>query len=118
MIKTGIADASGFALDNRPSDPLRALSMIRSCIGEIGKQTVGDKELAACKKNIKGKLETQMEDPQWWMEILTRRYMDGKDLYTNLLSKVDAVSSQKVSDLLEKLVLGSRVEYLIKDSNK
>ena len=117
-IKTGIADASGFALDNRPSDPLRTLSMIRSCIGEIGKQTVGDKELAACKKNIKGKLETQMEDPQWWMEILTRRYMDGKDLYTNLLSKVDAVSSQKVSDLLEKLVLGSRVEYLIKDSNK
>ena len=117
-IKTGIADASGFALDNQPTDPLRTLSMIRSCIGEVGKEAVSDKELAACKKNIKGKLETQMKDPQWWMEILTRRYMDGKDLYTNLLSKVDGVSSQKVSDLLDKLVRGSRVEYLIKDSNK
>ncbi|MGN1219540.1 MAG: hypothetical protein ACI4TU_01220 [Candidatus Cryptobacteroides sp.] len=117
-LKIGMADASGFALDNQPCEPLRALSMIRSCIGDIGKQAIGDKELAACKKNIKGRLETQMKDPQWWMEILTRRYMDGKDLYTNLLSKVDGVSSQKVSDLLDKLARGSRVEYLIKDSNK
>jgi hypothetical protein len=47
------------------------------------------------------------------MNTITRRYLAGKDFTTNYAVKVDAVTAEKVKNILVALSKGSKVEYII-----
>ena len=42
------------------------------------------------------------------------RYVDGKDFVTDSRKKTDAVTAEKVKDILEALNEGTKIEYIVK----
>jgi hypothetical protein len=51
--------------------------------------------------------------PEYWLQRISMRYLDGKDFTTGCDAKIDAVTAEKVKTLLSSLVDGSKVEYII-----
>ncbi|MGM9735406.1 MAG: hypothetical protein ACI3ZL_03235 [Candidatus Cryptobacteroides sp.] len=111
-IHARMADMDGFASGVTQTGPINALMVMRSCLAGLDSMSVTDAELKACKDYVKGELAIQMNNPAWWLDVLSRRYIEGKDLYSNILSKVDAITPAKVSSVLSALGKGSRVEYV------
>ena len=111
-ISARMADVDGFASGVTQTGPINALMIMRSCLSGLDEITVSDSELKACKEYVKGEMAIQMKNPAWWLDVLSRRYIEGKDLYSNIISKVDAITPAKVSSVLSALGKGSRVEYV------
>lgn len=75
---------------------------------------ISAEELAIMKKQLKGTISLEMKDPMYWMNTITRRYLSGKDFTTNYAAKVDAVSVDKVRNILNALDKGCKVEYIVR----
>lgn len=116
-ISAKMADVDGFASGMEQTGPIRALIVMRSCLAGLDGIKISDAELNACKEYIKGKLAIQTTNPAWWLDVLSRRYIEGKDMYSNVIAKVDAVTPAKVSSVLTALGKGSRVEYVTSAGN-
>lgn len=69
--------------------------------------------VAACKAYMKHKYAVQMNEPEYWLHAMAMRYLDGKDYTTGYAAKIDAVSAEDVSKILDLLEKGSRIEYII-----
>ena len=87
---------------------------MREALASLDKIDVQEAELKACKESIKGKIEYSISDPAWWVSVLSKRYMEGKDMYTSIKAKADAVSAEKISAIFNALSKGTRVEYVTK----
>lgn len=107
-----MADVDGFASGVTQTGPISALMVMRTCLAGLDGIKVTDAELKAYKEYVKNEISMQMKNPAWWLDVLSRRYIEGKDLYSNIISKVDAITPAKVSSVLSALGKGSRVEYV------
>ena len=110
-----LTDASpdGFAPGVQQTSPLDAVNIVRSVLADVDKMEISSTELSLLKKQLKGAIALEMKTPMYWMNAITRRYLSGKDFSTNYAAKVDAVSVDKVRNILIALNKGSKVEYII-----
>ena len=95
------------------TSPLDAVNIVRSVLADVDKMEISSTELSLLKKQLKGAIALEMKTPMYWMNAITRRYLSGKDFSTNYAAKVDAVSVDKVRNILIALNKGSKVEYII-----
>ena len=113
MISLYEASPDGFASGSEPSGPIEALSIVRSSLSGIAETKALDADIAVFKSQLKGALTLEMEDPFYWLNVISRRQLAGKDFTTNYNAKIDAVTTAKVKAILESLKKGTRVEYII-----
>ena len=107
------ASPDGFHPDITPLSSTEAVALVRDVLSEIEGLEISSGELSLLKEQLKGAIALEMKGPMYWMNTITRRYLAGKDFTTNYAVKVDAVTAEKVKNILVALSKGSKVEYII-----
>ena len=95
--------------------PKDALELIREVIDSAAAELPEGRHLTAYKNSLKHSHGLSLQDPEYWIAAMTRRYMDGKDFTTGFQAKTDAVAPEKVRDVIAALLKGGRIEYIIKN---
>ena len=108
------ANPEGFGSDTRQADVMSALAVLRQALSNMADIKMSASELKACKNYIKGELSVSLDNPAWWIKALNMRYLGGKDMYSNILSKADGINMNKIQNMFNALSKGTRVEYVTK----
>lgn len=98
-----------------PSGPIEALAIIRSSMQDLSQTKISNTVLASCKAYTKSYLASRMNEPEYWLDAIAKRYLDGKDFTTSYAERIDAVTADKVKALLGELNNGSKVEYVVNE---
>ncbi len=113
MISLNEASPEGYSSSTVPSGPIEALAIVRSALDDVSDMDVDDAQVDILKKQLKGSIALEMKDPFYWLNVISRRYLAGKDFTTGYESKIDSVTAAKVKEILSALNEGSKVEYII-----
>lgn len=113
MISLNEASVEGFAPGTSHSEPLEALASVRLQLKDLGSIDLTDTELASYKALLKQRVKRRQSDPEFWLEAVPLRYLEGKDFTSGYQTKIDAVTREDVIGLLQLLSEGARVEYII-----
>ena len=113
MITLEEADPQGFAQDIELTGAGEALAILRKVLEDLPTAEIDAADLAKHKEVLKGHIALQVSAPEYWVRAITKRYLDGKDFTTSYASKVDAVTADKVKQILSALSTTGRVEYII-----
>ena len=113
MITLEEADPQGFAHDVQLTGSSSALAILRKILEDLPNIELNDEDLVKHKEVLKGQIATKLSDPQYWVQSIAKRYLDGKDFTTSYESRIDAITAEKVKSILASLSDTSRVEYII-----
>lgn len=113
LISVREADENGFSSDTEGKDPFEILSVIRSVLSEAAEKDIPSSEVDMFKTQLKGAVALEMSDPYYWLNVISRRYLAGKDFTTNYQARIDAVTPDKVRAVLRSMDKGTRVEYIV-----
>lgn len=102
----------GFGSGFRQADVMEVLALLRGALSSLNDFQVDEQVLKACKAAVKRRVESELSDPSWWVGVLSTRFLGGKDIYSNVSGKADAVTAGKVSAIFKALSEGCRVEYV------
>ena len=100
MISLNEASIDGFAPGTAIQDPLVALNAVRNAIANPKALDIAKEELDAYKALIKKDIAAKKNNPEYWLQAISMRYLDGKDFTTGCDAKIDAVTVDKVRALL------------------
>ena len=113
MLSLREASVEGFAPGTSFNEPAEALAEVRELLRELESIELTDAELAAYKARIKQRIKRKQLDSDFWYEVLSLRYIEGKDYYSSYESRIDAITKEDIMDMLKLLSMGARVEYVI-----
>ena len=113
MISLNEAPVDGFAPGTAAHDPLIALAAVRSALVDSESLKITKEDLDAYKAFLKKDVAEKKKTPEYWLQHISMRHLDGKDFTTGCDAKIDAVTADKVKALLASLDDGSKVEYII-----
>lgn len=113
MISIKEASEKGFAEGVQHSGALEALRIVRSTLNDLGTTEVTDAVVKAYKEWVKNDLTYRMKSPQYWVSAITMRQLEGKDFSTDYKARIDAVTTDKVKQILTSLNNASKVEFII-----
>ena len=74
---------------------------------------IDDNILASYKGHLEKRLASDKADPEYWIDAINLRYLDGKDFTTGAEAKIKAVTGSKIIALLSSLETNSKIEYVI-----
>ena len=103
----------GFASGVVHSGPIDALAVVRSVLSGVGGVEVRSEDVETFKTRIKTALDLEMKEPFYWLNVISRRHIAGKDFTTNHDARIKSVTVEKVRDILSRLNEGTRVEYIV-----
>lgn len=92
------------------------LLQLRESFSESLVQCLDEETLCFCKEYVKHKYSQMMTSPEYWLRVIPLRHLEGKDYTSGYLSKVDAVSMEKIKDILDALSTGAGIEYVIRSN--
>ncbi len=95
-----------------PSASLCDLAEVRSALSSVYAIPITDEYLKPYRQMLKNRVALEMKTPAYWIHAIALRYLDAKDLTTNHASRADAVSPERVKEIMRLLSGGSKVEYV------
>ena len=107
------ASPDGFASDVDLSGPMEALAIIRSVLSGVSGAEVSKQDVEAFKVQLKGMMKEEMKEPFYWLNVISRRHLAGKDFTTSHEERINAVTVEKVKEMLSEIGNGTRVEYIV-----
>ena len=115
LIRVSVSEASseGFASGTSEYSMGEALSLMRSVFFDISQVKLDGAFLASCKERLERQLAVSKESPEYWVNAINLRYLDGKDFTTGADGKIKGVSEAKIRSLLNTLGNDSKIEYVI-----
>ena len=113
MLSLREAPVEGFAIGTSHHEPMEALAEVRDLLRSLETIELTDAELASYKELLKQNIKRRQPDSAFWYDILSLRYIEGKDYYSSYETKIDAITREDIMDMLKHLSKGSRVEYVI-----
>ena len=93
---------------------LRAVSGLRSGLESAGRESLPASEMNACKAYVTERMTQSLNEPEYVIDAVVRRYADGKNLIARYKDIGGGITADKVKDILSSLASGSRVEYIVK----
>ena len=114
MISLREASRDGFAEGVQQGGALEALDVLRAALDGIEATEVTDAAVKAYKEWLKNDLTYRMKSPNYWVNAISRRQLEGKDFTTDYKARIDAVNTAKVKQILSSLNNASKVEYIIR----
>ncbi len=103
----------GFEADIVHSDPMEALAKVRTVLSGVGGADVKKEDVDAFKAQLKDMLNMEMKVPFYWLNVISRRHLAGKDFTTNHENRIASVNVDKVKAILAAMNDGTRVEYIV-----
>lgn len=107
------ASPDGFASDVEHSGPIEALAIVRSVLSGVSGADVSKQDIETFKVHLKGRMKEEMKEPFYWLNVISRRHLSGKDFTTNHEARINAVTVEKVKEMLSEIGNGTRVEYIV-----
>ena len=104
---------NGFSSGTEQAGPIEALAIVRSVLSGVGEVEVRSEDVEAFKKQLLAGLEVEMKKPFYWLNVISRRHLAGKDFTTSHKARIKSVTADKVKGFLSKLNEGTRVEYIV-----
>jgi hypothetical protein len=105
-------------IDSKIYGVVRADETARAIVKEVlsaeGLSAISDAQVNACKSWLKHHGTMRKQSPDYWVNAMLFRYLEGKDFTTDYDEKVDEITPDAVKELLLKLNASSKVEYIIK----
>lgn len=105
----------GFSSGTTHSGSIEALNIVRSVLSGTKGLDVSKEEVEAFKGQIKAGIEMEMKEPFYWLNVVSRRHLAGKDFTTNYDARIKSVTVDKVKAIIAKLNEGTRVEYIVSE---
>lgn len=106
-------DSSGFSSGIQEMKPVKTLFAVREAVSSLAETEIDGARLDMYKATLKNSIASSQADPSYWVNVLLRRYADGKDFHTDYVSKIDAVTAADVRSIIESLDDSGKVEYLV-----
>ena len=91
-----------------------ARKIVRDQLSPEGLSDITKEQVDACKKWLKHNRSVRSKKPEYWVNALLLRYLEGKDFTTGYDARIDAVSVDQVRALLSSLDNAGKVEYIIR----
>jgi predicted Zn-dependent peptidase len=104
---------NGFSSDTQRTGTIEALNTVRSVLSGTRGVEVTKEDVEAFKAQLKTGLEMEMKEPFYWLNVISRRHLAGKDFTTNHDARIRSVTPEKVKTIISKLNEGTRVEYIV-----
>lgn len=79
-----------------------------------GLSAITDAQVDVCKTWLKHNNDVRTKSPEYWVNAILLRYLEGKDFTTGYDNKIDEVSAEDVRALLKSLDEAGKVEYIIR----
>ena len=117
LISMNEASPEGFATSVSPVGPFEALSVVRYALSCVADDESLAADVALFKSQLKSALALEMSVPFYWLDVISRRHLAGKDFTTNSQAKIDAVTPERVKAILDQLKKGAKVEYIMTRQN-
>lgn len=117
MISVEDAPLDKFPESESHEDALTLLFTIRQVLSDLSLNPLQDSRLNMYKSVVSNELSSLQNDPQYWLSIVTTRYVEGKDLNTQYPDKINAVTAAKVQEIISSLNNGSKVEYVVRQKH-
>lgn len=105
-------DAEGLAPGMTGKTVIDALADVREALSGLASKEINDDELKHYKAYLKNQMSVRMKDPQYWVDAMVVRHLDGKDLTTGYASNIDALSKDDVKRVFALMDRGCKVEYV------
>lgn len=104
---------NAFLSYEEPAGLMSTLAVVRGCIAGLAENGVSDALVNSSKQALKSYLADKMKDPQYWSDAIAKRFLDGKDFTTAYAAKIDAVTAEKVRQVMAALNGGTKVEFVV-----
>lgn len=114
MVSVETVSPMGYASYIDHTGSIEALSVVRNGLRDLTVTRIPESVLEASKAYLKNYISMKMNTPEYWMDALAKRYLDGKDFTTSYAARIDAVTVDKIMDMLITLNRGTKVEYVVK----
>ena len=112
MVSLVEADGDGFASGQRPAGSIEVLAAVRRALSEMASKDIEDAGFENMKAYLKNSISLQMKDPAYWVNAVTVRHLDGKDITTGYAANIDALTKEDVWRIFTFLERGCKVEYV------
>ncbi|MBO5814797.1 MAG: insulinase family protein [Bacteroidales bacterium] len=112
LVSVSEVDTEGLALGYTRKSAIDVLSDVREALSELDSKEISDDELKQYKAYLKNLMSAEMKDPQYWVDAIVVRYLDGKDLTTGYAANIDALSRDDIRKVLALIDRGCKVEYV------
>jgi len=97
-----------------PQDPLTTLGALRSALNSLSGAKLSAAELKGYKAALTNTMTSRVADTDFLVGAALARYSDGRDLVSDYKGRINAVTEADVSEILNGLLGGTRVEYVLK----
>lgn len=101
-----------------PADPSEAARSLRQALRQAADETVPDKQLKAYKERLQGELDNTLKTEESLVEMIFKRYGEGKDLLTTYKTRIAEVSADDIRDFARTLQDAARIEYIVMEDGK
>ena len=112
LVSVSEVDPGGLVSGYMGKSSIDVLADVRAALSGLASKEVTDDELKQYKAYLKNQFSVEMNDPQYWVDAIVVRYLDGKDLTTGYATNVDALTKEDVKRVLALVDKGCKVEYV------
>ena len=107
------AQVDGFACGTSGYSKDNALAAVRKVLSDMAGVKIDETLLASYRYRLERNLQLEKETPEYWIEAIRLRYMEGKDFTMGAEAKIKALTADNVRKILSSLDNGTKVEYTI-----
>lgn len=90
----------------------QARRIVREVLDDKGLSEITDAQVNTCKVWLKHNRSVRVKSPDYWVNALLLRHLEGKDFTTGYDKKLDGVSTDHVRALLSSVNDSGKVEYI------
>ena len=103
----------GFASGTEDYSKEDAFAAVREVMSDLSGLQMDEDMLASYRYRLERHLQLEKEKPEYWLEAIRLRYMEGKDFTTGAEARIQALTETHVRKILSMLDNGTKVEYII-----
>ena len=107
------ASAEGFAVGTSYHTTDEAVAALKKVFAEMSSIDIDENALASYRYRLERHLQIEKARPEYWVNALNLRYLDGKDFTTGAEERIRNVTAARVRSLLTALGADSKIEYVI-----
>lgn len=102
------ASGEGLASSSREFNPEEATAILQNLFADMSVVELNKDILSSYKYRVERHLSQKKNRPEYWVDALNLRYLDGKDFTTGAEAKIKAIAEKNVRTMLD--ILGSSSE--------
>ncbi|HOI26195.1 MAG TPA: insulinase family protein [Paludibacteraceae bacterium] len=90
--------------DTDPKMQEKMISLIHQEVDTFLKNGPRPSDFQKVKENLKNTFNSDQKENHWWLNTMVSYYKDGDDMTTDYMKVVDAMTGEKLRDILKKVV--------------